>query len=466
MRKGLSILGVLFCGLLAGGSIWAAAQNPLIPNPLMSGVSPKERKRKHAPEKNSPQPTFAIPVTQLGFSEPAAFYLGSRFSQVSLHFLDEDHLLFTFRVPGLISRERQPGPQPSGDTGTERRIHAVVLALPSGQITAEAIWTLHDYRPYLWMLNNQRFLLRDQNQLRMGDAALHLEPFLRFPGTVLHVELDPDQQLLITSTVEPKTAGVASTGNSPVPDTAAVSKTPVSDDDSKNTQTQNMLRILRMDSLKVLMAAPVTGIPHLPADGEGYYEVPRGKGMSWVVSYSNFHGGVIPLYPVDSTCMPALDVLTRSVIMASSCATNDWHYLTAIRSDLSRDFTHGPGHSDSKDKQRLWEISTSPYDVWPVLARSTSGTRFARALLHVEHPVNANNPLNPEEIHSQTVSVYDMATGKSPLSLQVSPILDGGGNFALSPSGNRFAVLNSGQIQVFELPPAPPLPSLAAPVSK
>ncbi len=33
-----------------------------------------------------------------------------------------------------------------------------------------------------------------------------------------------------------------------------------------------------------------------------------------------------------------------------------------------------------------------------------------------------------------------------------SPILDGGGNVAISPSGKRVAVLNAGAIQVFELP--------------
>ena len=47
--------------------------------------------------------------------------------------------------------------------------------------------------------------------------------------------------------------------------------------------------------------------------------------------------------------------------------------------------------------------------------------------------------------------------------MPVSPILDAGGNFALSPSGNRFAVLNAGSIQIFDLPPAPPVPPPAPP---
>jgi hypothetical protein len=42
-----------------------------------------------------------------------------------------------------------------------------------------------------------------------------------------------------------------------------------------------------------------------------------------------------------------------------------------------------------------------------------------------------------------------------------SPVLDAGGNVAISPSGTRVAVLNDGAIQVFELPAPPPLPDAA-----
>jgi hypothetical protein len=44
----------------------------------------------------------------------------------------------------------------------------------------------------------------------------------------------------------------------------------------------------------------------------------------------------------------------------------------------------------------------------------------------------------------------------------LSPVLDAGGNVAISPSGRRVAVLNAGAVEVFELPPAPPLPIVSA----
>ena len=97
------------------------------------------------------------PCEPLGFSAPGAIYLGQRNALASLDFLDENRLLFTFRVPGLIRRELGRREE------RERQIRAVVLTLPAGTVEAEALWTVHDRARYLWMLNDGHFLLRDRD---------------------------------------------------------------------------------------------------------------------------------------------------------------------------------------------------------------------------------------------------------------------------------------------------------------
>ena len=75
-------------------------------------------------EKPSRAPVASIALEPLGFSVPSNVYIGQRFSFVSLDFLDESHLLLTFRVPGLIHRnasERDAGEY------EERQIRAMVL---------------------------------------------------------------------------------------------------------------------------------------------------------------------------------------------------------------------------------------------------------------------------------------------------------------------------------------------------
>ena len=159
----------------------------------------------HFPDRPSLAPITSIPLVPLGFTAPSSNYLGARNTFVSLDFIDENQLLFTFRVPGLIHRDLKTGAE-----SNEREIRAVVLKLPQGtgeaQVEAEALWTVHDRLRYLWPLKNGHFLLRDRNSLLQGDATLALKPFLDFPGSLLWVELDPAQQFLVTNSHEPAAA--------------------------------------------------------------------------------------------------------------------------------------------------------------------------------------------------------------------------------------------------------------------
>lgn len=85
-----------------------------------------------------------------------------------------------------------------------------------------------------------------------------------------------------------------------------------------------------------------------------------------------------------------------------------------------------------------------------------NGLRLARETLQVTHPVDTYSPLSFDDVKGQLVEVYDAITGKVELTAPASPVLDGGGNVAISPSARRVAILDAGAIQVYELPdPAP-----------
>jgi DNA-binding beta-propeller fold protein YncE len=95
------------------------------------------------------------------------------------------------------------------------------------------------------------------------------------------------------------------------------------------------------------------------------------------------------------------------------------------------------------------------------------GLRLAREALAISHPVTAGSTIDQGDVKGQLVEVLDAADGKVVLETAASPILDGGGNVAISPSGRRVAVLNGGAIQVFVLPAPTPLlePSSLAPAA-
>ena len=398
------------------------------------------------PSKPTVPPTIIIPAEPLGFSAPGSIYLGQRNALVSLDFLDENRLLFTFRVPGLIRRE-------PGERGDERKIRAVVLSLPTGNVEAEALWPVHDRMRYLWMLNDGHFILRDRDGLQLGDSALQLKPFLHFPGPVTFLELDPQQQFLVTDSLEPAaSATIAANDAKPTLHTGANDQSPaLSGTSAASTdppikeageQQDNVLRIMRRDSGKVMLVARVPTAIHLPLNSEGYIETLRGNGTRWMLNMNYFSGGSRVVGHVDSNCRPVYEFISERELLATVCESWGGDRLVAM---------------DAHDGRRLWDVLASSSGVWPLLIKSPNGLRVARETLAVSHAVNASSPLDPDEIKGQLVRVFDAATGKEVLAAPATPALDAGGNVAISPSGRRVAVINAGAIQVFDLPQPAPL---------
>ena len=384
------------------------------------------------PEKPTIPPAFSFPVEPLGFSAPSAEYLGQRWRFVSLDFLDENRLLFTFRVPGLIHRDAG-----RHEWGDERQIRAVVLALPTGTVTAEALWTVHDRVRYLWMLKDGHFLLRDRDGLELGDATLDLKPFLHFPGPLLWMEMDPMQQFLVTDSREPAVAE-QKPSDVPSPPTAMADMTV---DGQKSAAPDFVVRILRRDSGEVMLVSRTRSTVHLPINSDGYLETLRGNGEQWLLNLKFFSGGSRILGRVDSTCPPTFDFVSQRELLATGCDVKGGSKLVALGVD---------GH-------QLWQNLSSSQAVWPLLVMAPDGSRLARETLAVNHTVNAFSPIDSEDIRGQLVRVFDAANGKVALEASASPALDAGGNVAISPSGRRVAVINAGAIEVFELPAAPPL---------
>jgi hypothetical protein len=422
---------------LPSGLVWRA----IIGFSLWCLVSPQSSaSKKKAPPPEVPhvratvQPSFAIPAEPLGFSSPGDFYLGLRNSLVSLDFLDEDHLLFTFRVPALIRREGS-----NNETHDERRIRAVVIRLPSGAIEAETVWAVHDHAHYLYMLDHGQFLLRDRSTLLLGDPSLQLKPFLNFPGPVLWVELDPSRQYLVTGSEEPRGHKTAA-GEVPSPATAAARVD--TDQAPAGDESEMVLRILRRSDGKVMLVSHIRSAVHLPINDEGYLESLRGRGSGWDLNFNHFDGGSTILGKVDSVCSPLLDFISPSEFLITTCGPSGEPRLVAM----------------STSGQRLWEDPSLGPSVWPLLVPGQSGSRIARETLLANHSVNASAPLGTEDIKGQDVQILDAASGKVVLRAAASPVLDAGGNVAISPSARRIAVLMEGGIQVFDLPAPPAIP--------
>jgi len=116
---------VVLVTLIVGSGLVSRAQNEQNQPPMLPGDFPPRIKNHKTPDKLPPIPTispmFSISAAPLGYGPPGPTYLGRNQNLVTLGFLDEDHLLFSFRAPGLLSREDD-----ASNVSAERQMRAVL----------------------------------------------------------------------------------------------------------------------------------------------------------------------------------------------------------------------------------------------------------------------------------------------------------------------------------------------------
>ncbi len=426
---------VLFLSLAVASLVHAQLAIQL---PPLSSDEPLPKILDRYPEKPTLPPTFTIAVDPLGFSVPGEYYLLRGESLVSLDFLDEDRVLFTFRLPSLMQRD-------GGDlqSNQKQQIQAFVLALPSGEVEARATWTVPDHSRYLWKFNDGHFLLREADGLDEGDAKLQMKPYLHVPGRLLWIAMDPGQHVVITNFLEP--AGASQNPGERGPLVAGPS-TAATDEQTSGEHKVLVARTQKLDSGEVVHESRVPWTNQTtdwPVNSEGYLETSQAKGVDWVLTLNAFSGGDRELARIESTCPPETNFVSELEFLVTTCNANSGWNIGAMS-------TRGGS---------LWELRTAMNAMMPLVTIALNGKRVARETLLLKRPADKyKRMVGVRDLQGQIVKVFDAANGKVILESPLTPIFDGGGNVAISPSGERVAILNAGAIQVFQLPAPPAVP--------
>src|SRR5215469_4887546 len=129
-----------------------------------------------------PQPAVSIPLEPLGYEPLTTQFMLAGSSMLTVHFVDEQHLLLTYNSKRLLKRLPDCPPEDQ-----DRVIEALLLELPTGKVLARTEWRVHDREQYLWNLGKGRFLLRVRGTLATFAPMATLEsgqPFALHPVIV------------------------------------------------------------------------------------------------------------------------------------------------------------------------------------------------------------------------------------------------------------------------------------------
>lgn len=430
MRSAFIALLVLAAVELQGQTNFSVPSMPVMPD-VPNGAGPPKKYMERFPEKASLEPAFSIPVSPMGFSIPGNSYLLRQQQLVSLDFIDDNHLLFSFHVASEL-REREG----DGEQENQQRIHAVVLDLATRKTTAKAEWTMPDRRRYLWILNNGNFLLRTGDGLVEGDAELKTKGYMQWPGRLMWIEMDPQQKYLVANSLEAE-SGEQATSAAGIPSAEKLL------DSTKPADKKDVLviRTVRRDTGEVIRttkAAWTSQTSDWPMNSEGYVETLHAKGAHWVMEFMPYGAPKgWDLVEEDSLCVPQHSFVNDSELLVSRCDPQDGWKLKAWT-------TVG---------KPMWETKVGSNTMSPLLMTARDGSRVARETLVLKRSAEKyKTGVRIEDMQGQMVRVFDSATGKVVMEAPIRPIYDGGGNVAVSPSGSRVAILNGDAIQVYELP--------------
>lgn len=372
---------------------------------------------EHPPAAPELKPAARIEVAPLGYSAPSGFYLTYRLTSASLGFFDNDHLLFTFRVGGLL--KRLPG-DPGDDD--DQQIRAVVLDIGSGKVVQRAEWRMHDRSQYVWPFTDQKFLVRIRDSLYLTDQSLVLTPYLTFDHELRSVQVSPDRRMLVVETLDPAKLSSESASSETLSPPEPVD-----------------VAVVPTGSTKAVMTSWSRRAVVLPVMGDGLMEVLEGRQMgSWAIRNVPFQGSPAILAELKSSCQPSVQPVSASVALVLGCFQNS---------------DDRPVDAISVKGKDLWRDRWGNRYVWGWFDYAANGSRFAYESVLVNHAVSVFDVLDTTDVAAQMVGVYDTETGKPVLVKDASPVLTAGQNVALSPDGMRFAVLRAGAIEVYDLPP-------------
>ncbi len=360
---------------------------------------------------------------------------------LTVHYVDEHHLLVTFVVHRLIPRLPD---EPEDDQ--DRVVDAVLLELPTGKVLARTTWPPSRPRP-IPLEPGPRTLPpprpRLSHHLRPTRQPLHPRPrsssipSSSLPSVAsLPSSCRPESDFLIIQSVKrkppnkhPRTPSLGDTAP-PVEDAVQINFYRIrSGDDGGPVQGRSA----------GVVTAKHTG--DVPVTTSGFLAVVDQGKQHWAFDFHSYEGKINELAPFDSSCIPAPLFVSHSEFIAFGCHGGQ------ARHQLAGFNMRG---------EEMWEQGLFGDFVSPTVAYAPSGGRFALSRVMLHGSAIADQPISNDEVSAQTVVVYQIGTGKQVFRVDCSPVERAGQNFALSSNGLALAVVHAEAIEIYTLPALTP----------
>ena len=365
------------------------------------------------------RPYTQVDLSRFGYSGLSPLNRFRERFNLSLNFVDSDHLLFTFNAHSAqVLLERRPDCAP---TNSCHIVRALVIDLRNREVTAETDWYVYDYGRYLWSLGYGRFLLRRSNSIFLVGPDLEEKLLYSSPDELLWSGITADRKQLILE--------------------SRVGANPNTEPHEQN-QSKVKIEFRDIDTLHVRKTYTAPAVREMRALSSGYADsIHNPVRQTWLIQFGESAGGRSDLMRVRSPCRPDLLFPTGKTLFVGRCSPNNDGYSVSV-------FTLG-GHP-------LWRQRWSQKQFDPMVLGSDDGSRIVVSTVTAnrdeQEAASSDDEISWPDVE-QDIRVLEAATGKEILETETKTAILKNENYSLSPDGDRLAVVDGTRLYLYDLPP-------------
>jgi hypothetical protein len=336
----------------------------------------------------------------------------------ALAFLGKDQIFVTFNTHSLVPRSDTEAERSS----SPRRIRGVLISAGDGRRLRVIDWLVPEQGPYLWPLDKDRLMVHIGNALVVYSRDLHEEARWEIPGPLLFVTISPSRNSILAAVKHERY------------DAATFRR--LADFVGSAEKVQEDCDLIALNGqLEETGSHRLTQIPARPALlDSGMISASRGTQSRWKIEETEWDKRNRQLAQLTSACPPLIQSLTGNLLFLSGCEAD-------FRSKWYRVL-----RSDGKT---LLRGATTNEAIPEYVDASSSGNVFAIGVERADRDVDWNTGMQIANLQSMTVAVYRASDGKQIYATTVPSHAVNSRVLALSPSGERLAVLTDSTVRIY-----------------
>ena len=361
---------------------------------------------------------LTVLTKDFGYPAPPTLEMVRFDHQAAIAYLGPDQLLLTFNPHALV-------PRPGLESGarTMRMVRGVLMDLTTMKARKVSEWRVPDSNQYLWPIGTRGVLIHAGRELKVYGAGLKLEQSIVLEGPLAFVCSSPSGAYIAIGVTHERHSDEV--------------HRQLREAETQEPEEDVNVRVLDGGFKTVVNVNRSSRAPPPVLLDGGEVQTINAGGTRWRLVETSWNGEQRILARTTSACRPQTTSLPPGILFMVGCDIAEYGRWYRVLGSDGKALLKGRSPSDELEQ---------------IASASPASPIFAVAVTKVGKPRMTDEVFHASDLKSTYVSVHSAENGRKLLGVSVPAPLPTLQTFALSGDGGQLAVLQSGEIAVYNLP--------------